>query len=100
MGVFLDNAIEASAKSKEKQLGIEIYVGKTSETKIIISNTYNNIVNKSKIGKERFTTKGKNRGHGLLLVKQIVKDNKIFEIKTDIVNDLYIQTLIIKKTNE
>ena len=97
LGVFLDNAIEASVKSKEKQLGIEIYVGKNYETKIIISNTYNNIINKSKIGKERFTTKGKNRGHGLLLVKQIVKDNKIFEVKTDIVNSLYIQTLIIKK---
>jgi len=97
LGVFLDNAIEASKNSNNKQLGLEFYVNKNSETKVIISNTFNNIINKSKIGKERFTTKGKDRGHGLLLVNHIINKNKVFEISTDISNEIYVQTLKIKK---
>jgi len=97
LGVFLDNAIEASKNSNNKQLGLEFYVNKNGETKVIISNTFNNIINKSKIGKERFTTKGKDRGHGLLLVNHIINKNKIFEISTDISNEIYVQTLKIKK---
>ena len=50
-----------------------------------------------KIGKERLSTKGKNRGHGLLLVKHLVSKNDKFEIKTEVINGLYIQTITIKK---
>ena len=97
IGVLLDNAIEASSESQKKQLGIEAYINLESEFKLIISNTFNNSIDNAKIGKERFSTKGKNRGHGLLLVKQLVGNNKIFEIKTDIKKDLYIQTITVKK---
>jgi len=96
LGVFLDNAIEASSKSEKKQLGIEIYVTKNKDTTITISNTFNNDINKNKIGKERFTTKGKDRGHGLLLAKHIVSKNDIFKTKTEISNEIYIQILHIK----
>lgn len=97
LGVFLDNAIEASIESEEKQIGIEAYTNAEKEFKIIITNTYNNKVDKNKIGKESFSTKGKARGHGLLLVKQLVGKNNIFEIKTDIQENIYIQTIEIKK---
>ncbi len=100
LGVFLDNAIEASSNSNKKQLGIEIYVNNEKETTIIISNTYDDKINKNKIGKEKFTTKGKNRGHGLLLAKNIVNNNNIFEIKTQILNGIYVQLLTIKNTNK
>ena len=96
LGVFLDNAIEASEASEGKQLGIEAYVTPEKEFKLIISNTYNNEVDKTKIGLENFSTKGKNRGHGLLLVKQLVGKNDIFETKTEIQDNLYIQTIEIK----
>lgn len=95
LGVFLDNAIEASNKSKKKQLGIEIYVTKNKETTITITNTFDNEINKNKIGKEKFTTKGKNRGHGLLLANHIINKNNTFKIKTEILNELYIQTIFI-----
>ena len=97
IGVYLDNAIEASKESNEKQMGIEAYINSEQEFKMIISNTYKNNIEKTKIGKERFSTKGKNRGHGLLLVKKIVGKNKIFETKTEIQNNIYIQTIKIKK---
>ena len=64
---------------------------------MILSNTFDNSINKGKIGKEKFTTKGKDRGHGLLLVNHIVSKNKIFEISTKISNGIYVQTLKIKK---
>ena len=96
LGVLLDNAIEASSESIEKKIGIEAYTTKENELKLIISNTFNNKIDKEKIGKERFSTKGKDRGHGLLLVKHIMGINKIFEIKTDIMENLYVQTVIIK----
>ena len=64
---------------------------------MIITNTYKNKIDKSKIGLENFSTKGKTRGHGLLLVKQLVGKNKKFEIKRDIKENIYIQTIEIKK---
>lgn len=97
LGVFLDNAVEASCNSKRKKLGIEVYVDRNNEFIMIISNTFDNVINKNKIGKEKFTTKGKDRGHGLLLVKHIISRNSIFDIKTNITNDIYVQTLKIKK---
>ena len=97
IGVFLDNAIEASQESEDKQLGIEAY-SKDEEFKMIISNSYNNEIDKTKIGQERFSTKGNNRGHGLLLVKNLVKNNDIFEINTEVNDKLYIQYIKIKKS--
>lgn len=99
IGVYLDNAIEASSESDDKKLGIEVYLIK-DDIEIIISNTFNNDINMDKIGKERFTTKGKNHGHGLLLVKHILYDNPAFEAKMEIIKDLYVQTLKIKKVNK
>lgn len=63
IGVYLDNAIEAASTSKDKKLGIEIYEVK-GIIQIIISNTYDNAIEKDKVGNERYSTKGKNRGHG------------------------------------
>lgn len=97
LGVFLDNAIEASIKSKAKEFGIESYLNLDKQCQIIIANSYDEKIDLDKIGKERFSTKGKNRGHGLLLVKHIVGNNNIFETKTDIINGLYIQTVTITK---
>ena len=96
IGVILDNAIEASLESKKKQLGIEAYINLEREFKLIITNTFNNKIETTKIGKERFSTKGRNRGHGLLLVKQLVENNNILEIKTEIKEELYTQIITVK----
>ena len=97
LGVLLDNAIEGSLESKEKQFGIEVYYTLKEECEFIICNSCNQKITIDNNGKERFTTKGKNRGHGLLLVNYIIKHNDIFSIKTKIINGLYTQKLIIKK---
>lgn len=99
IGVYLDNAIDASAQSNDKKLGIEIYLIK-QDIEIIISNTFENQINIEKIGKEKFTTKGKNHGHGLLLVKHILSSTKIFETRREIINNLYVQKLTIKNNKK
>lgn len=96
LGVFLDNAIEASNNSVKKLMGIEVYSIKDKGTMIVISNTFDNKINENKIGKEKYSTKGKDRGHGLLLVKNIIDKNDIFEIKTNIERGLYTQIVLIK----
>lgn len=98
IGVFLDNAIEASIGSKDKKLGIEAYTINGNEFELIISNTYNNKINIDMLGNKRFSTKDAKRGRGLLLVKRLIEHNKKFKIKTTINNNIYIQTItIIKK---
>lgn len=96
IGVYLDNAIEAASTSKDKKLGIEIYEVK-GIIQIIISNTYDNVIEKDKVGNERYSTKGKNRGHGLLLVKRILNENNRITSETKITDSLYIQTIKINE---
>ena len=96
LGVYLDNAIEASVLSEKKQLGIEIYKVK-NDIEIIISNTYSNKVDKDKIGNERYSTKGLTRGHGLLLVKRILKNNNRLTSEAKITDTIYSQTIKIKE---
>ena len=92
---FKDNAIEASSTSEDKKLGIEMYLIK-EKIEIIITNTFNNEINLDKIGKESFSTKGKHRGHGLLLVNKILSENNMFEAKNEIRGNIYIKSLKIK----
>lgn len=95
VGVYLDNAIEASSTSEDKKLGIEMYLIK-EKIELIITNTFNNEINLDKIGKESFSTKGKHRCHGLLLVNKILSENNMFEAKNEIRDNIYIQSLKIK----
>lgn len=100
LGVFLDNAREASSISIDKRMGLEIYFEKDEVLKFIISNSFNNEINVKKMGKEAFSTKGKGRGHGLMLVNYILEGNKIFSVKTDISNNVYSKTLSVKIKNK
>lgn len=99
IGVYLDNAIDASSESNDKKLGIEIYLIK-KDIEIIISNTFVNDIDTEKIGKETFTTKGKNHGYGLLLVKRILYSKKMFTSENRIVENLYVQKLKISNTKK
>ena len=97
LGVYLDNAIEASALSEKKQLGIEIYKI-NNDIEVIISNTYDNDkLDKNKIGKERYSTKSSSRGHGLLLAKRTLKNNDRLKSETKVTDTIYCQIVKIKE---
>ena len=99
VGVYLDNAIEASATSDEKKMGIEIFRKEDGNcVEIIIMNTYSGVIDKEAIGNIRYSTKGKGHGYGLMMVKRILQNSDIFFAKTIIEDKLYIQKLQIRNS--
>lgn len=95
IGVYIDNAIEASSVSEEKKIGIEIYTHDENVI-IIIMNTYAGEIDEESVGKVRYSTKGNNRGYGLMLVNKILSNSKRFVAERTVTDKLYIQKLIIK----
>lgn len=100
IGIYIDNAIEACLLSEKKNIGIEAYTIK-DDVMIIISNTYKGELS-DKIGVDVYSTKGNKRGHGLMLAKYIIENNKMFETSREITEELYVQKLKItnKKGNK
>lgn len=95
VGIYLDNAIDASKKSKKKQIGIEIYM-KNNDVEFIFSNTYDGELDLENIGTSKYTTKGKGHGYGLMLAKRILNSYNCFEATKCVNNGLYIQSLVVK----
>lgn len=93
-GVLIDNAIEASLDSKEKEVGLD-FSSEDNQIIVTISNTYNKNIDFNKVGRKGFSSKGKGHGFGLKLVKDIIKRNKNLELITDYDNKYFIQTIII-----
>lgn len=99
LGVLLDNAIDASKKSKDKKINISVSKDK-SYVIFGISNTYNGKIDLTKIG-TGYSSKGNNHGYGLRLVKDIIEDkNTIFNIETSCEEKFYFTKLTIKLGNK
>lgn len=95
LGVYLDNAHEASKETEKKEVTIEMLLDKEILL-IIISNSFIGEIELDKIDKEGYTTKGQNHGVGLSLVRDIIKSNKKLEQKREVIRDYYFQYLYIK----
>lgn len=94
LGVLLDNAIDASKKSKKKQIVISVSKDK-SKVIFTISNTFKGRLNIEKIG-TGYTSKGIGHGYGLRLVNDILNETNSFEIKNSVDNNYFVSTLKIK----
>lgn len=95
MGIYLDNAIEASLETKNPV--INFHLGKMNgDTIIIISNTFiDKGLSISQMYKKEVTTKENGHGIGLYNVSEILKQyNHIFH-QTSLENGLFIQQLLI-----
>lgn len=94
VGVFLDNAIEALEKEKEKYLILDV----DYEDEMIIftfSNTCTQKVDFNKMELEGYSTKGTNHGYGLPLVKDITEKNPLLDTKKEINGKFFVQHLYI-----
>jgi two-component system sensor histidine kinase AgrC len=94
LGIYLDNAIEASSDTDKKLVTLELYKLK-DDIKIVVSNSYNedsNIINKEQKG---VSTKGKGRGNGLYFASKLVSKNRWITTNQKTVDEFYIQELII-----
>lgn len=94
VGIFLDNAIEALEKEKEKYLILDIDY---EDNQIIFSfsNTCTQRIDFSKMEQEGYSTKGKNHGYGLPLVRDIVDRNSLLETRKEMNGKFFVQHLYI-----
>lgn len=92
LGVTLDNALDASKKSKDKIIYLEF---RETKEKIIfkIMNTFKGKIDLDKLGTINYTSKSS--GHGLGLFSLIGRKN--LTITTSIKNDLFINSIEVNK---
>ena len=95
LGVLLDNAIDASKKSKHKKINISVIKDKKNIV-FKIYNTYKGKINIEKVG-TGYTSKGKGHGYGLRLVKDIINEDKLFNISHNLEDNYLVSSLFIKK---
>jgi len=99
-GIFLDNAIEASAGSEKKV--VNLYVAeRNGKVTIEISNSFSDTGLKvDDMSKKGVSSKGDNRGLGLYKVKEILKKYPRIKLETNSSNDMFLQRLVIDKIKE
>lgn len=95
IGVYLDNAIEAALKSKEKYIIIEVECNK-DKLNFSISNTYKGGINLSKIDNAGYSKKGKSRGYGLSLVHDIINRRNDVEQYREFNGIYFVQHVCLK----
>ncbi len=80
LGIILDNAKEAAENSNVKNVILDIYE-ENKKIVIYVENTTKNKVDINMIYEKNYSTKGKNRGLGLYLAKEIVRNSTIFGLE-------------------
>lgn len=95
LGVLLDNAIDASKKGKTKKINISVIKDKKNIV-FKIYNTYKGKIDIEKVG-TGYTSKGKGHGYGLRLVKDIISEDKVFNISHNLEDNYFVSSLYIKK---
>lgn len=94
LGVILDNAIDASIKSKEKKIIIDVFK-ENGFVNFNISNSYKGKIDLSKIG-TGYTVKGSGHGYGLRLVQDIIDNNNYLIVENGLEDSYYITKLKLK----
>ena len=93
LGIYIDNAIEASKEIGEKIIVLDIRDYNDSMILKVI-NKFSNNVNLNEIGNKDYSTKNRNSGVGLNYISKI--KNKNIKNKISIVNNLFIASIEYK----
>lgn len=96
LGVLIDNAIDASKKSKSKVIEINFNEDKNN-LNIKISNKYTNNIDINKIGNKNYSTKEYKSGLGLNYIKKV--NNSKIKVNFKIINDLFITDILYSIKN-
>ena len=92
MIIVLDNAIQASLKSRTKLLILNLYY-ENNQIIIDIKNTFETNLSLDDLGKINYSTKGKRRGLGLF---SALRDNEV-SLSMKIINDLFVTKIVAKQ---
>ena len=96
LGIYLDNAMQAVVKVKEKKIYINI--NETNNNIIFkVANSFNDDIDLDRISEKGYTTKGNGHGYGLAIAKEIIKDENKINCVTKIIKDKFIQEIEIQK---
>lgn len=99
IGIFCDNAKEAAKNSINKTITIEAHK-ENNIIYLLIANTYDKVIPLKNIDDFGVTGHKKGCGTGLYMVHSIIESSHIFNKKTSIINDFFIQELTIDLTNK
>ena len=95
LGVYIDNAIDATLSTNNKTINIEIYI-LNNKINFVISNKFDQSDLKlEQMGKNGYTTKKNGHGKGLYLVNKLISKISWFSTERKIINEFYIQRIII-----
>lgn len=95
LGIILDNAIESALESEKKVIDIAL-INKINSVILVVANTFKgDIPALSKLFKDGFSTKGKNRGLGLSNCKDIIGKYKNISLDTSITDVQFIQEITV-----
>lgn len=96
IGNLLDNAVEAASLSDNKVISL-VMLENDNQYSITLCNSFSGEIDMSKIWKKGYSSKGKNRGQGLPIVKKLIDSHPEILINTEIKNNLFVQDLTITK---
>ncbi len=96
LGIYIDNAMEASSKSKKKNVTLEIYES-NKQLFFVISNTYKEMIPIEKMKFDGYTTKGEGHGRGFYYANKLLSKSKNFKSEQMFLNEYFIQKISIKE---
>ncbi len=96
LGIIIDNAIEASEKTKDKLLIIDAYNEKDDIVIEVTNSCKEKDIDISSLYKKGYSSKGNNRGFGLYIARILLKNSKHLKMNQECVNNLFITKIIIK----
>lgn len=96
LGIIIDNAIEASEKTKDKLLIIDAYNEKDGIVIEVTNSCKEKDIDISSLYKKGYSSKGNNRGFGLHIARMLLKNSKHLKMEQKCVNSLFITKIIIK----
>ena len=99
IGNLLDNAVEATSVSDNNVISL-VMLKNDNQYSITLCNGFSGEIDMSKIWKKGYSSKGKNRGQGLPIVKKLIYSHPEILINTEIKNNLFVQDLTITERND
>lgn len=95
LSIFIDNAIDEVKLQDDKCINLDIFLEDENRMIFEISNYVVSKFDFNKIFDSRYTTKSDGHGYGLVLAKEIIESETIISNETSIVNDVFIQKIIV-----